>query len=447
MPPVVGLRIQYVPEFESRNRAKELLDMDDAALNGTIRQETLNLLSIQDLLTEVDGVSFADVMYYETQIVFREDYNAQLSRGADGSSKKGRGAVWGGLSIRQALGQAAGRPEVPTGDGASERAGDVPREQQATATATETDDISARGPPRNKEGVKERSARFDNEGNAAASISRDGGTTLRLDRNGQAPLTHWGREGGLTSIDPKQWGTAAAGHRRGFSGKKYTISNGVLTVSIPVPANKTLVAKLDNGDYQKRMDRVMDTIRGEVFEGYTSAGYMSDGEYISNDWETNPNGEGYSNQITAGRSNILGATRDLRARVEAVNRKFSKRYGWGGQEAPKQSVSRRTEPPSISRDGGTTLRLDREGRVPLTHWGREGGLTAIDPDQWGTAAAGQERSRVGNGFRPRVYFGLPGYHVEGTVKARSGNRYFTTIAPEEIALTSPVEMGASAPSP
>ncbi|MDZ7753841.1 MAG: hypothetical protein U5S82_19900 [Gammaproteobacteria bacterium] len=159
-----------------------------------------------------------------------------------------------------------------------------------------------------------------------------------------------------------------------------------------------------------------------------------------NDWEADPDGESYRQRISgAGQPDLQRwVERDLYPRVLGVNETFSKKYGWGDpgrlrfSRRGEPGDPRRDAPASLGRDAGASLRLDREGRVPLTHWGKQEGLTALDPNYWGTAAAGQERSRAGPGFKPRTYYGLPGYRVESVVSARAKNRYFTTLNPASL---------------
>ena len=57
--------------------------------------------------------------------------------------------------------------------------------------------------------------------------------------------------------------------------------------------------------------------------------FRSEGDYIGNNWTESPNGEGYLSRIEAGRPDLPQRARDLRARVEAVNREFDAKYGWG----------------------------------------------------------------------------------------------------------------------
>ncbi len=67
------------------------------------------------------------------------------------------------------------------------------------------------------------------------------------------------------------------------------------------------------------------------FDGWKFSRFASDGDYIFNDWEENPNGEGYRPWISgAGPSGLQEwADSELSPRVEIVNRHFSEKYGWG----------------------------------------------------------------------------------------------------------------------
>lgn len=99
--------------------------------------------------------------------------------------------------------------------------------------------------------------------------------------------------------------------------------------------------------------------------------YRSDGEYIGNDWTESPNGEGFENAIVAaGRPDLLERAADLRARVEAVNRDFAQRYGWGAASVAEAAAAR-------------GVRLDR---------GRDG-RGAVAPAQEAAEASPEPRAR------------------------------------------------------
>jgi len=59
-------------------------------------------------------------------------------------------------------------------------------------------------------------------------------------------------------------------------------------------------------------------------------GFASVGDLLTNDWEANPNGEGYTAwDAAAGSSDFQGRILDTVSReIAEVNRNFSERYGW-----------------------------------------------------------------------------------------------------------------------
>ena len=69
----------------------------------------------------------------------------------------------------------------------------------------------------------------------------------------------------------------------------------------------------------------------------------SDGNYISNDWTKDTNGEGYLKRIKTKRPDIQQRVADFRPRVEAVNRKFEVKYGW---DKPASGLLKQSEVPA-----------------------------------------------------------------------------------------------------
>jgi hypothetical protein len=122
---------------------------------------------------------------------------------------------------------------------------------------------------------------------------------------------------------------------------------------------------------------------------------------------------------------------ELRARSSGRS-KFSRRRDAGTEQGAGDQGTYRD---GVPRDG---LPIRPDGRVPLTHWSRKEGLTQLDPNFYGTAAAGQERGRQGPEFIKRTYYGMPGYNAErdtGVVGSIMGARqpvYFTTVDPNDI---------------
>ena len=123
---------------------------------------------------------------------------------------------------------------------------------------------------------------------------------------------------------------------------------------------------LSNKDFQKGMEEVLDSLPDDFGGGdATHIGYRSDGEMIGNNWKENPNGEEYQKRIEAGRPDLFREAADLRARIEAVNRKFDKKYGWGSPTgttakfSPKEKESVTGAGSRIGESSKATKRLDQ----------------------------------------------------------------------------------------
>jgi hypothetical protein len=90
---ITGLRLQYIPEFdESYDEARRAQIMSE-------KQDLFNDI-VADLLENEDGISTANVVYYDTTVFRKENYDAVLGRASEG----GRGEV----RVRQ-----QDRPDVP----------------------------------------------------------------------------------------------------------------------------------------------------------------------------------------------------------------------------------------------------------------------------------------------------------------------------------------------
>jgi len=109
MPAAVGVRLQYVPEFEQRYGMDNLSGLDDAALAAKIKQKADELEAIADRVSEtVEGVSFAGQFWYDTQVAFSHQYQEKIdgiSAGiSEGSPAKAPdGQRWQGDAIRSGL--------------------------------------------------------------------------------------------------------------------------------------------------------------------------------------------------------------------------------------------------------------------------------------------------------------------------------------------------------
>lgn len=127
MPPAVGVRLQYVPEFEQRYGMDDLSGLDDVALADKIKQKADELDRLAARVSaSVDGVSFAGQFWYDTQVAFSAEYQEKIdaltARTAEGEAAQAGGGVWAGQSIRAGI-ESANRQLRETSGG--EFGGDV----------------------------------------------------------------------------------------------------------------------------------------------------------------------------------------------------------------------------------------------------------------------------------------------------------------------------------
>lgn len=108
MPPAVGVRMQYVPEFEQRYGMDSLTGLDDAALAAKIQEKADEMSAIAERVAKsVGDVSFAGQFWYETNVAFSHEYQEKIdaiSAGtAEGAAQEVRGQEWSGQSVRAGL--------------------------------------------------------------------------------------------------------------------------------------------------------------------------------------------------------------------------------------------------------------------------------------------------------------------------------------------------------
>lgn len=99
MPSVVGIRAQYIPEFEVRwggneRRASPLAGFTEDELVSHVRDQGDRMDSqVLRILASVDGVTFAGTLWHETEVVFEGDYDAAIAKGqSNADSSAGTGA-------------------------------------------------------------------------------------------------------------------------------------------------------------------------------------------------------------------------------------------------------------------------------------------------------------------------------------------------------------------
>lgn len=109
---------------------------------------------------------------------------------------------------------------------------------------------------------------------------------------------------------------------------------------------------IPNKVFQKGIDEIVAALPDDFAGGHVDIGsFRSIGNYVSNNWQENPNGEEYTSIIAAFSPDLPGRLADLQARVTAVNRRYSEDKGWGAAErkdatADTPSLSSKQTPPA-----------------------------------------------------------------------------------------------------
>jgi len=98
------------------------------------------------------------------------------------------------------------------------------------------------------------------------------------------------------------------------------------------------VEGLDNKAFHDGFREILEALPDDFGGGIVEFGkYRSVGDAVSSNWKDNPNGEIYREIITSGSPDLLRRADDLRASVEAVNRRFADKYGWGERRLAARS--------------------------------------------------------------------------------------------------------------
>lgn len=120
MPPVVGIRAQYIPEFDVRYGETALLEMDDEQIAAHMEKQADKLESdAADILADVQGVTFAGTFWHETDVRFLGEYADILNEGEPNAEPTGAGqevdraagSGWQGRPVREGAEAAARRIE------------------------------------------------------------------------------------------------------------------------------------------------------------------------------------------------------------------------------------------------------------------------------------------------------------------------------------------------
>ena len=158
-----------------------------------------------------------------------------------------------------------------------------------------------------------------------------------------------------------------------------------------------------NKEFAKRIIDVLKSLP-DSFPASSVDTFKSEGDYISNDWKENPNGEGYRSWISgAGRSDLQGWVEgDLRDRTRRVEEEFAERYGWGRPNATGDRQDR-------TGAEGRSESLPRYGRPidgnAVTAFGlhySKAQRDELSSAYFGTGMKAEERIRLGIAKDPRI---------------------------------------------
>lgn len=108
MPAAVGVRLQYVPEFEQRYGMDDFGGLDDVALADKIKAKASELRALAERVSaSVEGVSFAGQFWYDTQVAFSAEYQEKIDALTTGTAEGGAGGIrgpqWTGQPVRAGL--------------------------------------------------------------------------------------------------------------------------------------------------------------------------------------------------------------------------------------------------------------------------------------------------------------------------------------------------------
>lgn len=202
----------------------------------------------------------------------------------------------------------------------------------------------------------------------------------------------------------------------------------------------------DKGDQygEADSDAFMQRLSGLLGQDYSFEFFSQEGDLVD---LTGPDAKDRSKVWDqgglAGRPDLQrAAIRDLYQPTWSVYREYrGYRFNFPAGRETGSPLGRIQQAGLVTPDQGTDAAWNRraglpirnDGKVPLTHWGSTPDLGALDPEFFGSAAAGAETTRANSAFFvPRTYFGLPGYRVESTVKTKSSAQYFATVDPGQI---------------
>jgi hypothetical protein len=108
----VGVRLQYIPEFDVRYGDETMLNVTDDELRSKMQQKADELVDLADAVKEkVQGVTFAQQFWYATDVRFQHEYQGAIdaisNRTAAAADQPVRAETWTGRPVREGLEAAA----------------------------------------------------------------------------------------------------------------------------------------------------------------------------------------------------------------------------------------------------------------------------------------------------------------------------------------------------
>lgn len=108
----VGVRFQYIPEFDVRYGSSDMLKMTDDELRSKMQQKSVELTKLaDDVMQKVQGVTFAQQLWYATDVRFQHEYQGAIdgisNRTASAANSDAGSGAWSGRPVREGLEAAA----------------------------------------------------------------------------------------------------------------------------------------------------------------------------------------------------------------------------------------------------------------------------------------------------------------------------------------------------
>lgn len=108
MPPAVGVRLQYIPEFDQRYGFDDLSGLSDESIKLKIGDKAKEMAAIAGrVAASVKGVSLAEQLWYETQVAFSNQYKEKINGFTTGFTERATENIesqrWAGQSIREGI--------------------------------------------------------------------------------------------------------------------------------------------------------------------------------------------------------------------------------------------------------------------------------------------------------------------------------------------------------